>query len=159
MPKTKFANNYQPDPTKLASIQEKADQTLRLFNESAPRSLEGETVAQYERRMAEKIQRHAPNFQSVNINECMGSAFNLIEKQIYEDARQEAARPTQIPDGELREVKAMDQSGRVMSTFYGRPSAWMNQFGDTRKRKVIGIRTETDHGYNPGNLGTLARQW
>lgn len=143
MSKVNFATNYQPDPTELAKVQEKADAALRLFNESAPRSLEGETVAQYERRMAMKVQRHAPNFQNVRLHEAMGSAFDVLEKQIYDDARKEAARPTMIPEGELREVIKKDQSGRPFSVFYGSPSAWMSQFTDGRKRIIANISTET----------------
>ena len=145
-------SNYQPDPTELAAIQEKADAALRMFNQSAPRSLEGETVAQYGRRMAAKVQQHAPNYKDVNINEAMGSAFELIERPIYDDARREAARPTMIPDGELREVKTPDESGRLMSTFYGRPSSWMNTFSTgAANKRLAGIRTETQRGYVPSN--------
>ena len=149
MPKPKFSNNYQPDPTELAAIQEKADAMLRLFNESAGRSLEGETVAQYERRMAARVQRHAPNYKDVNLHEAMGSAFELIEKQVYEDARKEAARPTLIPEGELREVVTTDQSGRQMSTFYGKPSVWMQNFMPPIVKRVANIKTETEKGYIP----------
>lgn len=149
MSKVNFATNYQPDPTELATVQEKADATLRLFNESAPRSLEGETVAQYERRMATKVQRHAPNYQNINLHESMGSAFDLIQAQVYDDARKEAAHPTMIPAGELREVIRRDQSGRPFSVFYGSPSAWMSNFTDIRKRRVVNINTETNRGYTP----------
>jgi hypothetical protein len=49
-------------------------------------------------------------------------------KQIYNAAQQEAHRPTQIPDGELRQITRRDASGRVSYEFFGSPSAWMNDF-------------------------------
>jgi hypothetical protein len=57
-----------------------------------------------------------------------------------------------IPEGELREVKRYDQSGRVSLEFYGKPSVWLNQFSQGKKR-LVGIRTETQRGYFPSNLG------
>jgi hypothetical protein len=141
---------YQPDPTAMAARQEKADNALRLHNQNAPRHLEGETEVQYARRLAEKVQKYAPNMKYVNINEAMGSAFELIEKQIYEDARREAAHPTMIPEGELREVKTADETGRQISQFYGHPKAWISNFSHEPKR-LAGLRTETQRGWRPSN--------
>jgi len=133
--------------TERYEIQEKADARLRLFNESAPRCLEGETTKGYRRRLATKLQRHAPGLQDVNVYDANGAAFDLIERQIYEAAEKEAKRPTLIPAGELREVKKIDQTGREFSDFYGSPKAWMSTFMAEPKR-LAGIRTETQRGYH-----------
>jgi hypothetical protein len=139
-----------PDATELVAQQEKADEMLRMFNQSAPRAMEGETVQSYRKRMAAKLQSHAPNMKDINLREATGSAFDLIEKQIYDEARREAVRPTTVPDGELREVKEMDATGRATSKFFGRPSSWMSQFSGGKKR-VVGIRTENQRGYVPNS--------
>jgi hypothetical protein len=138
-----------PDPKELIEQQERADEMLRLFNQSAPRAMDGETVESYRRRMATRIQQNAPNMKDINVRDARGSAFDLIEKQIYDDARREALRPTLIPDGELREVKQLDATGRPASVFYGRPSSWMGQFSNGTKRRLVGIKTETQRGYIP----------
>jgi hypothetical protein len=140
-----------PDPTELVAEQERADEILRMFNQSAPRAMDGETVESYKRRMATKIQQNAPHMKDINVRDARGSAFNLIERQIYEDARRKAKNPTLIPDGELREVKQLDATGRPASVFYGRPSSWMGQFTNGANRRLLSIRTETQRGYIPNN--------
>jgi hypothetical protein len=57
-----------------------------------------------------------------------------------------------IPEGELREVKRVDPSGRVSSEWYGKASVWLNDFHPGRKR-LAGIKTQTERGYFPSNLG------
>jgi hypothetical protein len=76
----------------------------------------------------------------------------VLEEQIYDDARREAQNPTNVPEGELREVKRMDQSGRPFSTFYGSPKVWMDTFSATKKR-FVGIRVANERGYHPSNVG------
>jgi hypothetical protein len=43
----------------------------------------------------------------------------------------------------LREVRTKDGAGRVITTFEGRPSAWLRQFGCNPKR-VTGIKTSLE---------------
>jgi hypothetical protein len=138
------------DSTALARIQEQTDDLLRLRNQSAPRALDGETVQSYRARMLSRVQEGAPGLKDINVRDARGSALDLLEKQIYEEARREARNPTTIPDGELREVKETDTTGRVTSKFFGRPSAWMSQFS-TGKKRVVGIRTENQRGYIPNS--------
>jgi hypothetical protein len=92
-----------------------------------------------------------PGFENLKIDEYLREPnFNFIEKQIFEAARHEARHPTRIPDGELREVKTSDVSGRQISEFFGKPSSWMSTFSTgAANKKLIGIRTETQRGYHP----------
>ena len=143
---------YEPDPKLMYEAAEKADPILKAQNQSAPRWLEGETHMGYRRRLAEKLQPYAPNCQNFILAEAMGGAFETLERQIYDDARKQAERPTMIPEGELKEVKRQDATGRVSSEFYGKASAWLNEFSPG-KRRLIGIRTETQRGYFPSNVG------
>jgi hypothetical protein len=144
--------HYEPDPKLMYEAAEQADPILKAQNQSAPRWLQGETHMGYRRRLAEKIQSHAPNCQDFKIGEAQGSAFDVLEKQIYDDARREAQRPTQVPEGELREVRRTDQAGRPFIEFYGKPSVWLSQFHPGSKR-VVGIKTQTERGYHPSNVG------
>jgi hypothetical protein len=120
------------DETKIAEIQEQADDVLRPFHKSAPRSVEGETENSYRKRLAARIQQHAPSMQNINLRESTGSAFDLIEKQIYAEARREAVRPTTIPDGEMRELRKFDETGRSFIEWHGSPKAWMDDYSKER---------------------------
>ena len=51
--------------------------------------------------------------QDVKVHDARGTAFDMIERQSFEAAAREAQRPTMVPDGELREIKRLDQAGRV----------------------------------------------
>ena len=122
----------------------KADEVLMPFHGAAPRSFTDEGHDLYRRRVLPMVQQHAPGFENVKADDARGTAFDLIEKQIYDAARQEARRPTQIPDGELREVVRYDAAGRPSYEFFGRPSAWMSQFSYPKKR-LTGIRNNISY--------------
>jgi hypothetical protein len=139
------------DPTEFAKLHEAADEVLRPFKQFAPRYMEGETLAGYQKRLAGRVQQHAPSMKEINLRESVGSAFNLIEKQIYDEARREAIRSTTIPKGEMRELTNYDATGRPFIEFHGHPSAWMSDFSNGAKRRLVGIRTESQRGYIPNN--------
>jgi hypothetical protein len=137
------------DATELAKLHEAADSLLRPFNQSAPRYMEGETADGYRKRLASRVQQHAPSMKDINLRESIGTAFGLLEKQIYDEARREAVRPTTIPDGEMRELKRYDDTGRPFLEFHGSPKAWLGDFSNGAKKRLAGIRTESQRGYIP----------
>jgi hypothetical protein len=137
------------DETKMAEKQEAADEVLKPFHQFAPRYMEGENLNSYSKRLAGRVQQHAPSMKDINLRESVGTAFDLIEKQIYDEARREAVRPTTIPNGEMRELKKYDTTGRPFIEFHGSPKAWLDDFSNGAKRRLIGIRTETQRGYIP----------
>jgi hypothetical protein len=139
------------DTTALAKLHEAADDLLKPFNQFAPRYMEGETVDGYRKRLAGRVQQHAPTLKDINLRESVGTAFNLIEKQIYDEARREAVRPTTIPDGEMRELKRYDATGRPFTEFHGSPKAWLGDYSNGAKRRLVGIRTESVRGYIPSS--------
>jgi hypothetical protein len=131
----------KPLPEERLYVEEQATAhaTLSPFKRAAPPPLQGEQLDQYERRLTYEVQKVAPNFKDINLYDAKGDAFKLLKKQVYADARQEAHHPTQIPDGELREVVNYDQAGRPSYTFHGSPSAWMKNFEPDDKRYVKSI--------------------
>ena len=135
------------DETQLAKLHESADEVLRQHNQFAPRYMEGETVTSYQKRLAGRVQQHAPSMKDINLRESVGTAFSLIEKQIYDEARREAQRPTNIPDGELRQVTKYDATGRPFYEFYGRASTWMDDFSNGTKKRVVGIKQDPNARY------------
>jgi hypothetical protein len=133
----------KPIPEERLCIDEqaKAHEALRPFNRQAPPPLQREQLDQYERRLTYEVQKVAPNFKDLNLYEARGDAFKRLKEQVYADARQEARRPTQIPEGTLKEVTNYDQSGRPFYTYFGSPRVWLNDFSSHAK-KLAGI-------YNP----------
>ena len=131
--------SYAEREKNVQEARAKLDAAIQPFNRSAPRPFTDENSELYRKRTLPIVQQYAPNFQNVKVDEARGSAFDLLEKQIYEDAQREAHRPTQIPDGELRQVTRYDQAGRPYYDFYGSPSAWMKDFSMPKKR-LVGIK-------------------
>jgi hypothetical protein len=135
------------DETELVKIYESADDLFKPHKQSPPRYMEGETPDSYRRRIATRLQQHAPSLKDINVRDTGGSAFDLVEKQIYAEARREAERPTNIPDGELRQVTKYDATGRPSYEFYGRCGTWMNDFSNGCKKLVVGIKKDPNARY------------
>jgi hypothetical protein len=122
-------------------LQVEAEQVLSRFpGRHAPSPLQGEQLDQYERRLTYEMQKVAPNYKDLNLYETRGDAYKLMKEQIKADALKEARHPTQIPDGELREVVSHDQAGRPTYSYFGSPRAWMDNFA-TPKKMLVGIRS------------------
>jgi hypothetical protein len=143
---------YIEKETQIQETRAHYEDHLRPFNRSAPHPFPEETLDEYRRRALPILQNYAPGLQDIKVHDARGTAFDMIEKQTFDAARREAQRPTMVPEGELREIKRFDQSGRVSYEFFGKPSAWLSQFSPPRKR-LVGIKTETERGYRPSNLG------
>jgi hypothetical protein len=111
--------------------------------------MDGESIDAYRRRLASKVQEIAPSMKNINVQDARGSAFDLIERQIYAEARREAERPSNIPAGEMREMRKFDDTGRPFIEWHGHPSNWMDQFSNGAKRRLVGIKTESPRGYIP----------
>jgi hypothetical protein len=144
---------YVDKEAQIQATRAKHDEALQPFNRNAPRPFPEETHEEYRRLALPILQNYAPGMQEVKVHDMRGSAFDMIEKQSFEAARREARSLTNIPEGELREVKRLDQSGRPFYEFYGSPKIWMSTFSSGRKQ-VVGIKTQTDQGYHPSNLSS-----
>jgi hypothetical protein len=122
-----------PEERYYTELQVEAHNVLSPHKRQAPPPLQGEQLDQYERRLTYEVQKYAPNYKELNLYEAKGDAFKLLKKQVYADAQQEARHPTQIPDGELREVTRYDATGRPFYEFAGSPRAWLDNFAAPKK--------------------------
>jgi len=121
--------------------QAEADAAYRQLGEpAAPPPLDGEWLPHYRKRLLQPLQQHSPDWKGAELPSDE-RVLNIAQKQILEAARHEAVAPTNIPPGQLVERRTRDESGRMISRFYGDPAAWMDQFAGERKR-VVGWRTE-----------------
>lgn len=134
---------YETASEREKNVQEaraRLDAALQPFNQSAPRPFIEENRFQYESRTLPLLQKYAPGLEDIRSDDIReGPAFEHFRNQIHERAAQEARRPTQIPDGELREVVRRDATGRPFFEYFGKPSAWLKDF-TANKKKLVGIR-------------------
>jgi len=128
------------DYAALADAQAKADSVFQVFGDAAPRPLIGEDLNAYRRRMAATLKVHSPKLKDVNLHAIKDSAaFDYMEEQIYSDAMAAAMAPVGLPNGQMREIKQRDTTGRVISSFVGEPRSWLAGHGAVRRR-LAGIR-------------------
>lgn len=120
-------------------------------NRPTPRPLSGEGLTQFRLRMLSDTKNLVPEYKDVNFHGMDPSALKLMEPKVIEAAIRELQNPTNVPEGTLKEIKKMDQSGRPYSVFFGKPSSWMDQFTTgARNKKLVGIRI-ANQGYHPNN--------
>jgi hypothetical protein len=120
---------------KLEKI-EQFDQTIFRPNRvPTPSYIVGESFDPLRKRLLSKARQFVDaELQKVSTDSAFGTALDHIERQYLESAAAELRRPTQIPEGELREIKREDATGRQFSDFYGSPRAWMDMFGAPKRR-------------------------
>jgi hypothetical protein len=140
--------------TRNSEIQERwHDKVFRPNNRSAPGFLDGEKEDHYRKRLMDRARSLvAADLQNVKTDDLYGTALDHYEQQYFESAAAEAQRPTNIAEGTLKQVTRYDNGGRPFYEFFGSPRTWMNTFSSPPK-KLVGIRTQSDVGYRPGNLG------
>ena len=147
--------HYDPlDEQRKINTAEQWDQAVfRPHNMPTPRYLEGEKLDQYRKRLIDKARPLvSADLQHVKTDDIFGTGLDDYEKRFLEFATAETVRPTNVPEGQLKQVTRHDASGRPYYEWFGSPRAWLDTFA-APKRRLIGIRTETQRGYNPGNLG------
>lgn len=134
--------SYTSSAEKEAALQRERARYQEILEEHgrpSPSPFPDEGPDQYARRALPIVQSIVPEFKDRKIDQYLREPnFKYIEGQIFEAARKEARNPTNIPDGELREVKKLDTSGRPFYEFRGRPSSWMDQFSNGTKRRLVG---------------------
>lgn len=128
------------DYAAMADAQVKADRVSLMHGKRAPRPLDGENLMAYRRRLAADLKEHSPAWKGIDLRVIADDvAFSNIENTIYADAEVAGLHPVAASEDFLREITEEDVTGRRISKFVGRPSAWMNQFA-APKRKLVGIR-------------------
>jgi hypothetical protein len=138
---------------RLWEVQRRNEEWYNLKGAHAPPFLNNEKLDQFQRRYIDDMKPHTRNHRDVNPYEVGGSMLPRLLEEVRADAIAEALRPSMVPEGELREVTKTDATGRKIIEWFGSPKTWMSQFANSTKKRLVGIRTETQHGYNPGNLG------
>lgn len=139
LPKQMTDSDYQA----MADAQSKADRVCLMHGIRALRPMDGENLMAYRRRLAGGLKEHSPAWKDIDLRVIADDqAFSNIENTIYADAETAGLNPVAPSEDYLREIIEQDVTGRKISKFVGRPSAWMNQFAAPR-RKLVGIRNNS----------------
>ena len=145
-------HDAQDEQRKFDNIEQWTQNVFRPLGIPAPAYIEGEQFDQQRKRLMEKARPFVSDeLQQIKKDDVSGTGLNHLEKQFMESAAAEATKPTKVPEGELKQVVRYDQAGRVSYEFFGKPSVWLSQFAPDRRR-LVGVRTESQKGYNPSNL-------
>jgi 8-oxo-dGTP pyrophosphatase MutT (NUDIX family) len=112
----------------MADAQAKADAVYSAFGKQAPRALNGEDLLAYRKRLVAGVKSHSDQWKSIDISKVDSSVFEIAEPKIYADAMDAAIHPSASPEGGLREVTRDTGTGHRVTTFYGQPKDWMDDF-------------------------------
>ncbi len=125
----------------FADVQAKADTVFAGFGKRASRPLEGESLLRYRKRLATELKPYSQRWQKVKFSQLPDEAFSVAEEMVYADAMEAAANPTDLGDGELREVSRTDpRTNQRTIVFYGKDS-FVKSMGRPARR-VASFRTQ-----------------
>src|SRR5262249_51619522 len=136
------AGRSDEDEDKIAAAQARADEVFSAHGGRAPRPLVGESLLLYRVRLAKKLQHHSKTWGDADLivvaKADADKTFRKIEDGIYTEAKAAAMEPTNIADGEPREVHRRDSvTGRTLIEWHGRsPKAWMAPMMPARQMLV-----------------------
>ncbi len=138
------ANITDAERSQFVEVQALADRVAHVFNDSAPRWLNGETLGQYRRRLLQKFQTHSQPWKGVDLSKIGDdAALGIAEKQIYADAMTAGMSPAVDGEPRLVPMTERDATGRTITRFRGSPEAFLGQF-KYPSRAVVGLKLKHD---------------
>lgn len=123
----------EADRDAFADTQARADTAYHALGSVAPRPMDGEDLISYRHRLAKGVQQHSATWGKISLGTLGAEAFGVAEAQVYADAMVAARNPTDLAEDELREITRTDTTGRRITSFVGKPGAWMSSFGSGRR--------------------------
>lgn len=123
----------------VTDAQARADSVYQMLGSHAPRPLQGETVAVYERRVVRDLKQHSGRWKASDVGAVFAddTSFGVVRDQVYEDAIAHAKNPANILPGQLRMVEKRDGSHTVRE-FHGEPRTWMSPMAGPVVLKATG---------------------
>jgi hypothetical protein len=106
---------------KFADEQAKADSVMRVLGSAAEPPMSGETLVNYQIRMARKMQPHSKRWKDVNLNiiAADGGAFQNVLGEIRADAYEAGMKPVGLPEFEHRKITKKGAGGHEITEFVG----------------------------------------
>jgi hypothetical protein len=132
--------NASDEQRKIENIERWDQQVYRPNQRPTPSLINGESFDQQRKRIMNGARSLVSDeLQKVRTDHLFETALDHVERQFIDSAASEAVRPTRVADGELKQVTRYDESGRRSYEFFGSPSAWMSQFTNGTRKKLVGI--------------------
>ena len=111
----------QAEQQEFKAIQYHADSVLREFGKTAAKHIEPrgtESAHAYRIRVAQTLAGETKKYRHTEISPTIDPAsLAEVEAQIYADAFKQSRHPLDLKPGEFREIKKVDNAGRVVSEF------------------------------------------
>jgi colicin import membrane protein len=102
LPKARTDSDYGA----MADAQAKADDAYQAFGDSAPAPLNGETLSDYQRRLATGLKRHSTKWKDVDLYALPDAVADIARADVYADASAAAlAPPDDLAPGQFMEVR------------------------------------------------------
>lgn len=103
-----------------ADCQARADNAYQSFGQRARAPMQGESAADYRKRLLKGLQQYSPEYKSVDISAIHDAALlDIAERKIFSDATAYAKSGADIPGGQLRMISRKDEAGRTIREFKG----------------------------------------
>ena len=95
------------DHALFSEQQARADEVYQAHGKQAPGPMAGETVTAYMKRLLKPFQAFSPRWKDADLDKIStdAAAFGTVQQQVYADGLAEAARPSNLADGEVRLVE------------------------------------------------------
>ena len=139
-----FTRELTPeDRDQLAQAQKRADSVFQMLGEPLTAPLAGERPTAYRTRLAKKLQKHSSRFKETRLDAIQDRAtFDEVERNIYDDAKASALKPSVPGSGRLIPITETDMTGtRKITRYIGDSKAAWKPF--MAKGHVLKINQDT----------------
>lgn len=113
----------EDDEAAYSDAQARADEVYSAFGKRAPKAQLGESLAGYRKRLITGLKQHSPEWKDVKLSDVPSTMIDMAERRVYADALVAAQNPTDLGEGEMRQVVKVDpMTGMRRIMFYGKES-------------------------------------
>jgi hypothetical protein len=131
--KIHFDQNRRPiseaDERAMKNMQIRADAVYVELGRRAPPANAYEWPDEYRIRLLEGIKHHSKTWKDTRLDSTKDEAFlNLVEQQIFEEARADSAQPVDLKPGEMRAIEKISAGGHKQTTFVAKDTHFVRQF-------------------------------
>lgn len=107
----------------------RCDSAFNACGKQAPTPFSGEKSFDFRKRALIALQKYSPDNKDINIRAISDSAvLNLLEKNIYADARKSIDEEMNNTQGQLHKRVRSDEAGRQITEYQGDPNVWLSHF-------------------------------
>jgi hypothetical protein len=126
------------DERRMSAMQSRADSVYSELNRRAPPPLPLERPEEYRRRLASGLQPCSPRWREADLSAVSEDALNVIESQIFEDARADSIHPHDLRPSEMRELTRTLPGGHTTVEFRGGENThFVQQFNRPARRAAF----------------------